>query len=72
LVRPILLGGVPRGFAILNGTVCGAIGLGLQQAHIALPLWILLQTSAAWAAAHDPWFLDIWRRHLATPAYLAA
>lgn len=72
LTRPILLGGVPRGFAILNGTVCGAIGLGLQQAYLALPLWIVLQACAAWAAARDPWFLDIWRRHIGLPGFFSA
>lgn len=71
LTRPILLGGVPRGFAILNGTVCAAIGLGLQQVHLALPLWIVLQACAVWAAARDPWFLDIWRRHMGLPGFFA-
>jgi type IV secretory pathway TrbD component len=31
LVEPILLGGAPRGVAILNGTLAAALGLGLQQ-----------------------------------------
>ena len=30
LVEPILLGGAPRSVAILNGTLAGAVGLGLQ------------------------------------------
>ena len=30
LTEPILLAGAPRAFAILNGTLAGAIGLGLQ------------------------------------------
>ncbi len=72
LTRPILLGGVPRGYAILNGTICGAIGIGLQQAVLALPLWIVLQAAAAWAAARDPWFLDIWRRHMGLPVFFAS
>lgn len=72
LTRPILMGGVPRDFAIINGTICAAIGLGLQQPFIGLPLWLLLQGAAAWAAARDPWFLDTWPRHMAKPAYFAA
>ena len=32
LTEPILLGGAPRAFAILNGTLAGAIGLGLVHA----------------------------------------
>ncbi len=71
LTRPVLMGGVPRNFAILNATTCAAIALGLQQPWIGLPLWIALQGAAAWAAARDPWFLETWRRHLAKPLYLA-
>jgi type IV secretion system protein VirB3 len=71
LTRPILMGGVPRAFAILNATIGAAIGLGLQQPLIGLPLWALLQGAAAWAAARDPWFLETWPRHLAKPHYFA-
>lgn len=71
LTRPILLGGVPRNFAILNATIGAAIGLGLQQPLIAAPLWVVLQGAAAWAAARDPWFLDTWPRHLTKPFYFA-
>lgn len=70
LTRPILLGGVPRAFAILNATVGAAIGLGLQQPLIGLPLWALLQGAAAWAATRDPWFLETWPRHLSKPTFL--
>jgi len=72
LTRPILMGGVPRSFAILNATIGAAVGLGLQQPLIGLPLWLALQAAAAWAAARDPWFLDTWPRHLAKPLYFAA
>ena len=30
LAEPILLGGAPRALAIVNGTLAGAIGLGLR------------------------------------------
>lgn len=72
LTRPILLGGVPRAFAILNATVGAAIGFGLQQPLIGLPLWAVLQGAAAWASARDPWFLETWPRHLAKPSYFEA
>jgi type IV secretion system protein VirB3 len=72
LTRPILLGGVPRAFAILNATIGAAICFGLQQPFIGLPLWMVLQGAAAWAAARDPWFLETWPRHLAKPTYFAA
>jgi type IV secretory pathway TrbD component len=72
LTRPILMGGVPRAFAILNATLGAAIGCGLQQPFIALPLWLIAQGAAAWAAARDPWFLETWPRHLAKPIYFDA
>jgi type IV secretion system protein VirB3 len=70
LTRPILLGGVPRAFAILNATVGTAIAFGLQQPLIGLPLWAVLQGAAAWAATRDPWFLETWPRHLAKPTFM--
>jgi type IV secretory pathway TrbD component len=72
LSRPILMGGVPRSFAILNATIGAAIGLGLQQPLIGFPLWLILQAGAAWAAARDPWFIDTWPRHMAKPPFFAA
>ena len=33
LTEPILLGGAPRSLAIVNGTLAGAIGLGLRLAN---------------------------------------
>ena len=72
LTRPILLGGVPRGFAILNGTIGAAIAFGLQQPFIGVPLWAVVQGAAAWAAARDPWFLDTWPRHMAKPHYFGS
>lgn len=70
LTRPVLLGGVPREFAILNATLGAAIALGLQQPLIGIPLWLAAQGAAAWAAARDPWFLETWPRHLSKPAFL--
>jgi type IV secretion system protein TrbD len=72
LTRPILLGGAPRAFAILNATLGAAIGLGLQQPLIGLPLWMTAQACAVWAATRDPWFLETWPRHLAKPHFLDA
>jgi len=72
LTRPILMGGVPRAFAILNATLGAAIGLGLQQPFLGGPLWLIAQGAAAWAAARDPWFLETWPRHLAKPVFFDA
>lgn len=72
LTRPILLGGVPRAFAILNATLAAAIGVGLQQPWLGLPLWLAAHGAAAWAATRDPWFLETWPRHLAKPLFFEA
>jgi type IV secretory pathway TrbD component len=69
LTRPILLGGAPRAYAILNATIAAAIAFGLQQPLIGLPLWALVQAIGAYAAARDPWFLDTWPRALAKPSW---
>jgi type IV secretion system protein VirB3 len=63
------MGGAPRAFAIANATIGAAIALGLQQPAIGVPLSMLLQGGAAWAAARDPWFLETWPRQLAKPNY---
>lgn len=71
LTRPLLLGGVPRTFAILNATVAAAIAFGLQQPLIGIPLWIAVQAAGAFASARDPWFLDTWPRAMAKPSYFS-
>ncbi|MFO1016761.1 MAG: VirB3 family type IV secretion system protein [Hyphomonadaceae bacterium] len=71
LTRPLLLAGVPRTFAILNATIGTAIGLGLQQPIIGLPLWAVIQAAGAYASARDPWFLDTWPRAMSRPSYFS-
>ena len=50
LAEPILLGGAPRSLAIVNGTLAGAIGLGLRLWIAGLLLWALGHALAVWAA----------------------
>ena len=69
LTRPLLLGGVPRTFAILNATIAAAIAFGLQQPLIGLTLWLAIQSAGAYATARDPWFLETWPRAMAKPAF---
>ena len=64
LVEPILLGGVPRSIAIVNGTAAAALGLGLQQWIAGLLLWALGHTLALLAAKRDPHFAPVLARHL--------
>ena len=70
LAEPILLGGVPRGIAILNGTISAALGIGLQQWIAGLILWAVGHSIALFAAKHDPAFAGVLARHLQQKAYL--
>lgn len=68
LTEPILLGGAPRALAIVNGTLAGAIGLGLAG----LPLGAIDHALSVWAAKRDAQFVDVARRHLRYPAFMRA
>jgi type IV secretion system protein VirB3 len=70
LVEPILLGGAPRGVAILNGTLAAALGLGLQAWIAGLIVWALGHTLAVFAAKRDPDCGPVLARHLRQRGYL--
>lgn len=70
LADPILLGGAPRSLAIVNGTLAGAIGLGLRLWIAGLVIWAVGHALAVWAARHDPAFVDVARRHLKYPSWM--
>jgi type IV secretory pathway TrbD component len=71
LTEPILLGGAPRAIAILNGTLAGALGLGLRLWLVGLALGIVGHLAAVWAAKRDPLFVDVVRRHLRISGHLS-
>lgn len=71
LVEPILLGGAPRGIAILNGTLSAALGLGLQQWIAGIALWAIAHSIAVVAAKRDPLFGPVLVRHLRQRTYFA-
>ena len=71
LTEPILLGGAPRSVAILNGTLAGAVGLGLQLWFAGILIWAIGHIAAVWAAKRDPFFVEVARRHLRLPSHLA-
>ena len=71
LGAPILLGGAPRGIAIVNGTLAAAIGLGLQQWIAGIVIWIAGHSIAVFAARRDPAFAPVLARHLRQRSYLA-
>jgi type IV secretion system protein VirB3 len=70
LTEPILLGGAPRALAIVNGTLAGAIGLGLRLWIAGIAIWVIGHALAVWAARRDPQFADVARRHLRYPTWM--
>lgn len=71
LTEPILLGGAPRGIAILNGTLAAAMGLGLQQWIAGAVLWLAGHSLAVFAARRDPDFAPVLARHLRQKGWLS-
>lgn len=63
LTEPILLAGAPRSFAILNGTLAAAIGLGLRLWIAGLIIWLVGHAFAVWVTRKDPEFLTVLSRH---------
>ena len=70
LTEHILLGGAPRGLAIANATLAGAVGLGLRLWLAGVVFFAIGHMVAVWAARRDPQFVDVARRHLRFPSYL--
>ena len=71
LTEHILLGGAPRSIAIMNGTLAGAVGLGLRLWLVGLLIWAVGHFVAVWAARPDPLFVEVGRRHLRIPGHLS-
>lgn len=71
LGQAILLGGAPRGIAIVNGTIAAAVGLGLQQWLAGIAIWAIGHSIAVFAARRDPDFVPVLLRHLRQKGYLA-
>ena len=71
LTEHILLGGAPRGLALLHGTLAAALGLGLRLWLVGLAIWAIGHLAAVWAAKRDPMFVDVVRRHLRIPGHLS-
>jgi type IV secretory pathway TrbD component len=70
LTEQILLGGAPRAVAIANGTLAGAVGLGLRLWLVGIVIWAIGHIAAVWAAKRDAQFVDVARRHLRYPNFL--
>ncbi len=63
LTVPLLLAGVPRRVALLNGTIVAAMALGLHNV-LAIPVGILVHLVAVYATKWDPFFLEIGINHM--------
>lgn len=63
LTDPVLIAGAPRGFAIINGTLAAAIGLGLRLWLAGLVVWLAGHAIAVWVTRKDPEFLLVLSRH---------
>jgi len=68
LTTPILMAGVPRKFAILNGTVCAAVTFGLQSLY-ALPVCLMAHLVAMFLTKKDPYFFQTIIRHVKHKGY---
>lgn len=68
LVTPILLMGVPRRLAILNGTLAAALTLGLR-AYYLLPIFVAIHFTAMYFTKKDPYFFDVILSHLQLKKY---
>lgn len=63
LTQPIMIGGIPREIAILNGTFTAALVLGMHS-WLGVPLGIAIHFTARSMAKRDPQFFATFRRHI--------
>jgi type IV secretion system protein VirB3 len=63
LTEQILIAGAPRSFAILNGTLAAAIGIGLRVWIAGALIWLIGHALAVWVTRKDPAFLTVLSRH---------
>jgi type IV secretion system protein VirB3 len=55
----------------MNGTLAGAVGLGLRLWLVGLAIWAIGHFAVGWAAKRDPLFVEVGRRHLRIPGHLS-
>ena len=70
LTQPILFGGVPRSFGILNLTLSLVLALGLHLWWLGVPLGLAVHVAAVWMTKRDAWWFDVFRRHLRAPRFM--
>ncbi len=71
LTEHIMLAGAPRSIAIVNGTLAGAVGIGLRLWLIGIAMGCVGHLAAVWAAKRDPQFVEVVRRHVRFPGHFS-
>lgn len=71
LTVKIMMGGVPREIALINGTMAAAFGLGMHT-WLPLPICLTVHLVSVFAAKRDPQFFDCFRRHLNQKSYYSS
>ena len=63
LTQPVLLGGAPREFAVLNGAAAACLILAFHS-WLGVPLGLVIHSAGVALAKHDPYFLQTVKRHI--------
>jgi type IV secretion system protein VirB3 len=72
LAEPVLFAGMPRGYAILMGTIALVLGLALRIWWLGLLWWGGAHALGVLVARTDKRFFDVLRRHLGRSGHLDA
>jgi type IV secretion system protein TrbD len=72
LAEPVLLAGMPRGYAILMGTIAAILGLAMRIWWLGLLWWAAAHAVGHYAARQDQRFIEVLARHLRRPGHLDA
>lgn len=71
LTQPIMIGGIPREIAILNGTITAALVLGMHS-FFGLPLGLVIHLASLALSKRDPQFFATFRRQIKQQPYYSA
>ena len=71
LTQPIMIGGVPREIAILNGTITAALVLGMHSFY-GLPLGLVIHIASLTLSKRDPQFFATFRRQVKQRSFYSA
>lgn len=69
ITQPILWGGVPERFFIVNMAITAIIAIPLHMIVLGIAFGIVIHTLLAWLTKRDPHFADVLPRHLKQPSF---